>query len=88
MSISNKSFTIRAAAEAVIRARDFCGDERRAAIEALAEQGLKPTTTLLAEIFAAADAEWAVMHCEAGVAAPISIEERAGVHQALAGTPD
>lgn len=83
MSMSNKSFAVRVAAEAVILTRDFCGDERRAAIEALVEQGMKPNTSLLAEVFAAAEAEWVVIQCEAGVTRPVSVEERSRIDQAL-----
>ena len=83
MKTINNTLAIRQATEAVLAARDFCGDERRAAIEALAEEDVRATPDALSAVFNAADAEWAVMNSEAGVIYPLLGEERAEAYRAL-----
>ena len=74
---------ITAAADAILTARDFCGDEREAAVDAIADQGVKPTKTMVLQAFSEANGEWAEKQKAAGVRKPISHGERAKIYRAM-----
>lgn len=58
---------ISAAAAAIVAARDFCGDERTAALAAFLERKVAATPEVLAEAYAKADAQWRESQKAAGV---------------------
>ena len=55
------------AAHAIVVARDFCGNEREAAREALAEHGLRAEPDVLAEAMGVANSTWRASQRAAGV---------------------
>ena len=71
------------ASDQIINARDFCGDEREAAIEAILDYGLRPTRKLVGLAFADANREWSRCQREAGVTKPISQSERARIERVM-----
>jgi len=77
------SNAIHEAANAIINARDFCGDERGAAVEALRDAGVEPTLKRIAMAFFEAGTEWQTSQREAGVTHPIGADERSSIHRGL-----
>lgn len=71
------------ASDQIINARDFCGDEREAAIEAIRNYGLRPTRRLVSMAFADANREWSRWQRQAGVTKPISQSERARIERVM-----
>lgn len=55
------------AADRILAARDFCGDEREAAIEGLQEYGCRVTPERLSAAFDRANIEWEACQRAAGV---------------------
>lgn len=51
----------------VLNTRDFCGDEREAAIDSLKDDGIKPTSEILAIIASQTNSAWAKSQIMAGV---------------------
>lgn len=75
---------------AVLNARDFCGSEKEAIVEAFIDatqgQSLPPGITrqaLMRKGVDAANAEWKRSQAAAGVSRPISTGERVAIHRAL-----
>lgn len=66
-------------AHAILVSRDFCGNEREAAIECAHDLGRKATAAELREAFAIAEQWWRASQRAAGVTAPIEPEERAAI---------
>lgn len=76
------SITIEAA-DAIVTARDFCGDERAAAREVFFAQGLAATPRRMRAAFVQADREWRAAQAQAGVARPIGPDERRAIERDL-----
>lgn len=51
----------------VLNTRDFCGNEREAAIDSLKDDGIKPTEEILSIIASETNAAWAKSQAMAGV---------------------
>lgn len=66
MSISIE-LAIENAKSIVLNTRDFCGNEREAAIDSLKEDGIKPTEEILSVIAAETNATWKKFQRLAGV---------------------
>ena len=81
----NDNNAIHEAANAIINARDLCGDERGAAVEALRDAGVEPTARRIGQAFFEASGEWIVWQRGAGVTQPIGRNEWAAIHRALEG---
>lgn len=60
------------AAEAIVTARDFCGDERAAAVEALLDAGVQPSPQMVGRAQTEAERLWRVYQHSAGVRRPLS----------------
>jgi len=71
-------------ADAIISSRDFCGDERQAAIDCAADEfGRRPTRSELSQAFICADKIWRHFQNASGVTAPISSHERICITQIM-----
>lgn len=66
MSISLEN-AIENAKNIVLNTRDFCGNEKEAAIDSLKEDGIKPTSEILAIIASQTNSAWAKSQTMAGV---------------------
>jgi hypothetical protein len=58
---------IQAAADAVVAARDFCGDEHAAALDTFCDYGITATEEALTQTYAEANAIWRRSQKAAGV---------------------
>lgn len=76
MATSAEQLKLQDAADAIVAARDCCGDEREAALIALQDAGLMPTAERLAEAFRRADVYWREQQDAAGVEVPVDSAER------------
>jgi hypothetical protein len=63
----DRDIAMQLAKDAVINARDFCGDEREAAVESLRESGITVTDSVLSEVARLSNASWAKFQKSAGV---------------------
>lgn len=63
----DRNIAIELAKDAVINARDFCGNEKEAAIESLRESGFEPTDSLLSEVARESNLSWAAFQKQADV---------------------
>lgn len=71
------------AAIAIVTTRDFCGDERQAAVEALKEMGSTPSPKVLQMAQRKAERIWSLSQYEAGVVHPLMGAARAKALSAL-----
>lgn len=55
------------AADQILSARDFCGDEREAACDALADSGFAPSADRMTQAFEKANRQWRERQQQAGV---------------------
>jgi hypothetical protein len=63
----NHQNVIQAMSDAIINARDFCGDEREAAIDAAHDMGVKPTRSMWLKACDLANGVWRQSQQKAGV---------------------
>ena len=82
--MSNINDHLNSAAQAIITARDFCGDEREAVRDYAAENGILFSRDFLIEARRRADAIWAGYQRAAGVKKPLSSCQRRKAYAALA----
>lgn len=54
-----------AAARAIATSREFCGNQRAAALQAFADEGIKPTADDISAAFAQAEIIWAGYRADA-----------------------
>jgi len=69
--------------EAIITTRDFCGDERAAAADAMEAAGMPITPETVSEAVRQADNEWREYQRCAGVTRPITANERRRINHDL-----
>jgi len=81
--MTSEKMAIEEAAEQIINARDFCGNEREAAADALADCGVEVTKDRIAQAFNIADGDWRQAQRAAGVEKPISAGERKAIYRTL-----
>lgn len=70
-------------AEAIVSARDFCGNEREALYDSASDLGIKVTKEIRAAAFAEANKIWSENQRAAGVRNPISFDERISINKAM-----